>query len=132
MKLGFIGNGLELTLEQPIEFRVLRSLGTILDGKPSRRVTRLLNENLGETNHLGVVVQSLCQINHLVASILLCAGVTSRKELRRRRDSNFIALLAPTSFGTGSLPWRNGVDGRLGDARPKTNWCCGHGRENGE
>jgi hypothetical protein len=68
---------LELALEQPVEFSILGGLLAVWYGNGVRRVPRLLNKYLSESNHFGVVIERLREIDHGIAGILLFARSSS-------------------------------------------------------
>jgi hypothetical protein len=62
------------------------------------RVARLLNENLSQTNHLGVISELLSQVNHLVSSILLFTRSRGCQQSTESSDRDLITLVS-TSCG---------------------------------
>ena len=61
-------------------------------------VARLLHEDLGEADHLRVILELLSEIDHTVSSILLLAGPGADQEGIKSRDRNRVTLLATTSL----------------------------------
>ena len=65
--------------------------------KKTNRVSGLLGKDLSEFNHVGIVVKSLCKVNHVIRGILLFAWTGGSKKSAKGRDSNLIALCTSTS-----------------------------------
>lgn len=90
-------DALKLALEQPVELCVLRGLLAVRNGEGVGGVTRLLDEHLRERDHVGVVLERLCEIDHLVSGILLVAVAPSREEGRESGLGEGVALVSATS-----------------------------------
>lgn len=60
------------------------------------RVPRLLDEDLGELDHVSIVVELLGESHHLVSRVLLVAGSCCGKECGCCVDSNRVALFSAT------------------------------------
>jgi hypothetical protein len=56
------------------------------------RVSGLLGEDLSKCDHVCVVTESLCEVNHVVSGILLLAWTGSSKKSAEGRDSDLVAL----------------------------------------
>lgn len=88
----------KLALEQTRELAVLWSLLAIWDLERVGRVAGLLNEYLGELDHVCIVVQRVGEVNHLVPSVLLVARTGRGQEGRKGGLGERVALLT-TSGG---------------------------------
>lgn len=88
---------LKLALEKPIELCVLGSLLTIRHGKCIRRVTRLLDKNLRELDHVRVVVELLRQVYHRISLVLLIAWTRSSQKSIERGLRLRVTLVSATS-----------------------------------
>ena len=84
---------LELALEETIELAVSRSLLAVGNLGRVRGVAGLLSEDLGELDHVGVVVELLRQVDHLISSILLIARSSGSEKGHESRLRDGVALL---------------------------------------
>ena len=60
----------------------------------TNRITGLLNENLSQLDHVSVIVELLCEIDHLVARILLVAWPCSGQKGGECSHGDRVALLS--------------------------------------
>lgn len=70
----------ELALEQTVEFGILGGLLAVLHALRGGRVAGLLSENLGKFDDIGIVLEGLGEVDHIVGSVLLIASLCSGKE----------------------------------------------------
>ena len=61
------------------------------------RVTRLLAENLSQGDHLRVAVELLCEVDHLVGSVLLIAWSCGGQKGGERDHGEGVALVCTSS-----------------------------------
>ena len=87
---------LELTLEQPVQLGVLWRLLAVRNGKRVGGVARLLDKDLRKLDHVGVVVELLCEIDHLVGCVLLVAGTCRREQSHEGSLGDWLALISST------------------------------------
>jgi len=67
-------------------------------------VPRLLDKDLRELDNVGVVSESLGQIDHVVCLVLLIAWTSSSKKSAERSNGLRITLLTTTGSKTSCLP----------------------------
>ena len=87
----------KLTLEQARELAVLWSLLAIWNLERVGRVAGLLNENLRELDHICIIVQRLCEVDHGISRILLVTRTGGGEERGERRLGLRVALLTSSS-----------------------------------
>ena len=61
----------------------------------------MLSKNLSKLNHVGVIVEGLCKVNHVIRGILLLAWAGSSKKCAEGRDSNLVTFGTSTSSVLG-------------------------------
>lgn len=77
------------------------------------RVPRLLSKDLCELDHVGIVLESLREVDHAISGVLLVARTRSGQEGAERVHDDGVALLPTASGITCSFPFlrrvRNGL-----------------------
>lgn len=67
-------------MEEAVQLSILGGGLAVWYLKAVRRIPGLLYEQLSKSDHLSIIVQGLCQINHLIRSILLVAVLARSQE----------------------------------------------------
>jgi hypothetical protein len=75
----------------------LLSIEEIIYFAKTNRVSGLLGKNLSKLDHVGVIVEGLCKVNHVIRSILLLAWTGSSQKCAEGRDSNLVTFGTSTS-----------------------------------
>jgi hypothetical protein len=86
---------------------------TVWDALGTWRVARLLNENLGEPDHLTIVVQLFGEINHLVSRVLLVAWPSSSQKGGECGNRKRVAFLSTSRSEASSFPLLSGIGDNL-------------------
>jgi len=87
----------------------------VWDALGAWRVAWLLNENLGEPNHLTIAVQLFGEINHLVSGILLVAWSSGSQKGGEGSNRKRVALLSTSRGDTSGFPLLSGIGDNLSD-----------------
>lgn len=114
---------LELALEEPVQLLVLRCLLAIRDGERVGGVAWLLDEDLRELDHVGVVVECLGEVDHLITRVLLIAGTSRCEEGCERGDRDWVALVSASSC---ELKRENHQRSEKSDRADRHTHACSH------
>jgi hypothetical protein len=113
---------LELALEEAVELSVLWCLLAVKNGEGVWGVPGLLDEDLSKTDNIGVVLKGLGEIDHLIGSVLVCAGPGSSEEGAECVDRDFTALGTSTSGLAGLDPLGSRVGNDLSNTLSLGDW----------
>ena len=111
----------ELTLKEAVKLRIFGSLPTVGDGDGIGGVSRLLNKDLSESDHLRAL-ELLRKIDHAVSGILLFARASRSKKGCERCNRDRVTTLA-TSRGHLMTRISTGDEKVMDDRRTQ---ACSH------
>lgn len=114
-KLCEVGPG-ELAVEQSVEFRVLWRGLAVGHLQAVGSIARLLNEQLGQPDHLGVAAKLFGEVDHLVGRVLLVAVSSGSQETRKGCLGKGVALTRTTRGEACLFPVMCGICDGLSDA----------------
>ena len=92
----------------------------------TNRITGLLNENLSQLDHVSVIVELLCEIDHLVARILLVAWPCSGQKGAECSHGDRVALLSASCSVLQKSRIRSEYSPNVGCRRNKRTQAASH------
>jgi hypothetical protein len=96
---------LELALEEARELLIAGGHLAIEDGQAVRCIAGLLTEDLSQADHVGIVIELLREVDHIVRCILLSTRRRCSKKSGECGDGEWVAALTSSSGEASLFPF---------------------------